>query len=211
MDTIEKLVSISINNPDFGIISPMQLNGSGTKLDNSFSNYISHQNTPNFISDLFLNTLYSVYESEFVNAAAWLMTLACIKKVGGFDPIFPHYAEDNDYVIRCKYNELKLGITSYATIYHDRNDKETDSKSLFNINKTGNFIKLKYKNPYNPLPKKHFLIRKWFFNIASNLLTSFYQDVNLRIENKRIIITLKLIKAIRKQRQIEKTTKAPHL
>src|SRR5690606_5976029 len=41
-DTIEKLISNHKNNKDFGVLSPMHLNGEGNCLDKNFSEYIKY-------------------------------------------------------------------------------------------------------------------------------------------------------------------------
>ena len=64
-----------------------------------------------------------VYEIKFVNAAAWLISRNCIETVGGFNPLFFLYGEDNDYLTRVKYHKFKVGVYPDANIYHDREDR----------------------------------------------------------------------------------------
>ena len=54
-DTIEKLVIQEEQNPQFGIISPMHLNGSGEGLDANFALYINPAGCADLFSDLCLN------------------------------------------------------------------------------------------------------------------------------------------------------------
>lgn len=64
-----------------------------------------------------------------VNAAAWLVSAACIKKVGGFDRLlFTHYGEDDNYCQRLEYHGFELIVNSQAIIYHDRENRGDDSK-----------------------------------------------------------------------------------
>src|SRR5690606_25364916 len=86
-DTIEKLVENAKKNPEFGIISPMHLNGKGDALDYNFSNQISPIYCKKLYSDFVLNQVENkIYESDFVCAAAWLLSKECLRKVGGFSP-----------------------------------------------------------------------------------------------------------------------------
>ena len=53
-DTINKLITASIKNPEFGIISPIHLNGDGSAVDYSFLRFINPNNVENLNSDLIL-------------------------------------------------------------------------------------------------------------------------------------------------------------
>jgi len=125
-DTIEKLIAVHKAQQDYGILSPMHLNGKGDELDGGFQNYISPIYTPNFVSDQCLDKLNDVYETRFVNAAAWLISRKCLETIGGFDPIFYHYGEDNNYCQRVRYHGLKVGIVPTVRIYHDRDYQQEE-------------------------------------------------------------------------------------
>lgn len=120
-NTIEKLIEVSFKYPEFGILSPIHLNGEGTNLDLNFSNYINEISCKGLISDSFLRKKKKeVYDLPFVNAAAWLLPIETLKKIGGFDPIFFHYGEDDNYCQRVLFHGLKVGIVPESIIYHDR-------------------------------------------------------------------------------------------
>ena len=119
--TLERLVNIHSKNTNYGIVSPMHFNGSKDELDFNFSNYISPDHCKNLYSDYVTNTVKNqIYESGFICAAAWLISKACLEKVGGFSPIFFHYAEDDNYIHRLFYKKMKIGVYPFANIYHDR-------------------------------------------------------------------------------------------
>ena len=129
-NTIEKLIKVHQQYSIFGILSPMHLNGDGSQLDGGFENYAGPEYTDNLLSDLFLHKKEQVYETRFVNAAAWLISRKCVEKVGGFDPIFFHYGEDLNYCQRVQYHGLKVGIVPDARIFHHRvYQKESYGKS----------------------------------------------------------------------------------
>ena len=119
-DTIEGLVKIHMQNPQYGILSPVHVNGAGTALDYNFSNYCREYRCPGFLSDLYLNRLKQVYDLHFVNAAIWLVSRACLLKTGLFDPIFNVYGEDVDYISRSRIKGFKLGLAPDFRAYHDR-------------------------------------------------------------------------------------------
>lgn len=129
-DTIEKLIEAQRNNPEFDILSPIHLNGPGNQLDYLFSTFIAPDSCKYFYSDLFLGKVEDkIYETDFVNAAAWLVTKKCLQTIGGFSPVFYHYGEDSDYINRLHYHKMKVGIYPKAAIYHDKDYKSTGKSS----------------------------------------------------------------------------------
>ena len=121
-DTIEILINIHRQYPEYGILSPVHLNREESHLDNKFARFVNQAENRDLMSDLLLpgRSLQDVYTVEFVNAAAWLISYDCLRKVGGFDPLFFHYGEDEDYVQRTKYHGFKVGFAPRARIVHDR-------------------------------------------------------------------------------------------
>lgn len=122
-DVLDKLCDVQKTHSDYGILSPVHVNGAQDKLDFYFSNYVSNTKNPFFYSDHVLNNqLKEVYVVPFVNAAAWLISKACLEKVGGFDPLFFHYSEDNNYCQRVAYHGFKIGVVPKSYIIHDRKE-----------------------------------------------------------------------------------------
>ncbi|MDD5275574.1 MAG: glycosyltransferase family 2 protein [Methylovulum sp.] len=198
-DTIEKLIEVNQNRPEFGILSPIHMNGQGTALDINFAFCIRPSGCPNLISDIITKNLNAVYETRYVNAAAWLLSNKCLTKVGGFDPIFPHYGEDDDYLNRTLYHGLKIGIVPHTRIYHDRvckpfNQFELDQKRLL----ISNIVQLKaYPNSFkfNVL----MLIKDQIDLLTSLLLLRETGKFNARL--KALIKTLLMINRIKKAKE----------
>ncbi len=159
--TIEELVKQSEKNPEYGVISPMHLNGKGDALDYNFSLQITPDRCPNLYSDFLLNKVKNeLYEVRFVCAAAWLITKECLRIVGGFSPAFFHYGEDDNYIHRIQYFNLKVGIYPLCRILHDRQERmksEYDTKDF--ITKRDTLIR--FSNPnLNQDIQKHIDILK---------------------------------------------------
>ena len=130
LNAIEELVEVQRQNRHFGILSPIHLNGNGEKLDENFSHYLHQDINKNFYSDYVLNkTKKEIYEVPFVNAAGWLISRNCLEIVGGFDPIFFHYGEDDNYCQRLKYHGIKIGVVPKTFILHDREFRENNIMS----------------------------------------------------------------------------------
>ena len=128
-DTIQKLIDFHNKYPENGIISPIHLNGNGSDLDKNFLNCTPFKS----LEDVYNNSIK--VRTNFVNAAAWLLSKECILKIGGFDPLFTHYGEDRDFCNRVLFHNFQIAICSNAFIYHDRfynsNNPFRKNKSLF--------------------------------------------------------------------------------
>ena len=117
-DTIEKLIKVHLADSAYGIISPLQLDGQGDTIDRNFVNCIPYKSLFEVKNAITRNNL--LIDTNFVNAASWLISKFCLLKIGIFDPLFMHYGEDRDYCNRVIYHNLKIGIVLDSIIYHDR-------------------------------------------------------------------------------------------
>ena len=139
-NTINELVRIHKNNPEFGILSPMHLNADKNGIETGLLTYLNDNkvNNKNFINDLYFDSLKEIYDLKYINAACWLLPINTIEVIGGFDPLFFHYGEDDNYLNRTLYHGLKIGLCPKIRIVHDterRVEKEmkatqTNEKSL---------------------------------------------------------------------------------
>ena len=187
-DTINELVRIHKNNPEFGILSPIHLNADKTDIEKGLISYMADLKItdPSWINDMYFGRLKDVYDTIYVNAAAWLLPRRTLETVGGFDPIFYHYGEDDNYMQRVLYHGLKIGICPQVRIVHDteirlektKNTMQTSTKNLlveltdinhsqsiwrtflFNIRKTVlKFIKLNSKSAVYYLKRSQFILK----------------------------------------------------
>ncbi len=118
---IEKLVKVQKANLEFGILSPIHINGKANLLDEQFSHYMNYNGNKNFYSDFVLGKpIQNLYKVPFVNAAGWLISKKCLETVGGFDPIFFHYGEDENYCQRVLFHNFKVGVVTGTYLMHDR-------------------------------------------------------------------------------------------
>lgn len=123
--------------PSAGIISPVHLAGDEQNLDYGFNRYVKPENTPGLLEDIIKGKVKLLYNSKFVNAAAWLIKSDVIKAIGMFHPIFDHYVEDNEYVHRLTSKGLGLFVYPHFKIVHDRpqgsrsRDKSTKRSMMY--------------------------------------------------------------------------------
>lgn len=117
-DTIQVLIH-AIGNRNI-LLSPIQLNGDGTRIDHMF-NMTLHNADNSLLDDLLITThTEDIYPTGPFAAACWFMPSAIIREIGGFCPLFFHYGEDDDYQFRMQYHGYRNYVTPKAFIYHDR-------------------------------------------------------------------------------------------
>lgn len=134
-NTLEQLISLHKKNPEYGIISPLQINADLNKLDENFSIYCSSTHCPDILNDyLITKKIKEIYDIDFVMAAHWLLSKDCIKLIGGFNPSFPHYGEDENYIHRLHYHKLKCGIASNIVAVHDRQNRPFPKSKIIYFN-----------------------------------------------------------------------------
>lgn len=147
---LEQLIQFQKKHSEYGILSAIHTNADRTRLDRNFSNYVRFDANPDFYSDHVLERpLQKVYDLPFVNAAGWLISKECLMAVGGFDPIFFHYGEDDNYCQRVLFHGFKIGVLPKTFMVHDREDRvkpnvELYSKAYFDIQERR--LKLIYGN-----------------------------------------------------------------
>ncbi|MDP5158580.1 MAG: glycosyltransferase family 2 protein [Flaviramulus sp.] len=213
-DTIEHLIQVAKKHPEYGVLSPLQTDYSGKLLEKYFFKFSAEDNMTLYSDFILKNKVKDVYSVNFIQAAAWFLPINTLKKVGGFDPIFYHYGEDNNYCQRIMYHQFKIGIVPNTFIRHDT-DKPSDvsfipfSKNYFNIYKRD--ISINYANINKQLaPSIIFKARKkiYFKIIKSFVKLNFKKSLGYYKELCIFDSTLKLIK---KSRDINCTIGANYL
>ena len=120
-DTFEKLIAISRKYPEYGILSPFQMNADLYHIDHNFIvNVLKWESNADIINDIYNQEIMDVYPVQGVMAAHWLMPIKTIRKVGGFSPSFPHYGEDDNYIDRVHFLNMKVGVVPSLRVVHDR-------------------------------------------------------------------------------------------
>ena len=163
-DMFSKLVAISGSHPEYGILSPLHVKADENTLGMMLE-YQTNNTSSKMLTDLLKGKMDDVYATNFVNAAAWLLPRQTLEVVGGFDPIYQHYEEDDDYLNRVRYHGLKIGVCPSIRLVHDHQEMKNpfDEKKaryrheqlllvdMMNINKE-NSIGLQIRYYFRKLP-----------------------------------------------------------
>lgn len=184
-DTFEKLIANQMRHPEYGVLSPMQLEANCVRFDKIFGLVCSMQHHHDFLNDLYFNRLKDVYSVDDVMAAHWLISKACLEKVGGFSPTFPHYGEDNNFNHRVYFKGLKVGIVPGARAIHDRESRKISrEKNIYmfyinwliklsnpNISTKHNVIHILKESIYKSYYFHSFTPIKYGFQIIKSMIT----------------------------------------
>lgn len=119
-DTVELLLKHMQHNPKVGIACPLQFNANGSAVDDIFLQYYLAPYASDLISDSIQGTLKSSYITNHTPAAAWLISAKFLQEVGGFDPLFFMYSEDDDICRRAAFHGYALSIVPNARFNHMR-------------------------------------------------------------------------------------------
>jgi len=135
-DTLSRMTELMDAHPDYGILSPMQLESNEQRMDGNFASLTlgRYQFSPDFLNDLYFHHVDNVYEVSFVMASHWMLSSSCLKKTGGFSPTFYHYGEDENYIQRIHIHNFKAGITPNVTAVHDRQYRSKTKKEIVFFN-----------------------------------------------------------------------------
>jgi GT2 family glycosyltransferase len=117
-DCIENLIEVAQQQLTFGILAPFQLSYDGGEVETYFNDYVLNKYSPEFNNNEPSFNTKSVYKSSFIHAAGWLLPYSTLLEVGGFDPLFFHYGEDNDYVQRVHFRNKFVGFVPKAVMCH---------------------------------------------------------------------------------------------
>ena len=123
-NSISELVKIHQQYPEYGVLSPMHVTADKKDLYIEIEDgKTDHANS--LLSDCYFQSLKDVYTFKYINAAAWLITRKTLETIGGFDPIFFLYGEDDNYLQRMEYHGVKLGLAPKIQIIHDHQENKS--------------------------------------------------------------------------------------
>lgn len=120
-DSIEKLLQVMEADPEIGIATPLHCTANERQLDRkTYIGYLRNH-AAEFFSDAALNQpIKPCYSIRGINAAAWFVRRRVFERVGGFDPIFFMYGEDDDMINRCAHHGERFVLVPGSRFIHLR-------------------------------------------------------------------------------------------
>lgn len=111
---------LSAMTPRVGIATPLQWNDSGELLDAIFLQYYLADSARTFLSDAVKGCVQPAYSVSSTPAAMWLCSREMLECVGGFDPLFFMYCEDDDVCRRARRQAFEVVVVPTAHFRHLR-------------------------------------------------------------------------------------------
>jgi len=200
-NTILNLVNAAEKDKDYGLYSPIHLNEAGDDFDNGFlKNYVI-DGAPQYLSDSCIKgETKRTYPIHSTNAAAWFVRRKTFEVVGGFDPLFFMYGEDNDFSNRLQFHEIKCAIVSNSFIHHSRGKNALNNPSFWVV-VSGRAKRIrantlaKIKNPSKKFPSNAFFC---FVNLLFAAINELFYGLNFKEFLAHIIAILHLILEMKK-------------
>lgn len=150
IEAIQELIALHKEHPECLILSPVHLNGAGDELDHAFGRLCAPPSCPKLILDGLQGKTRKIYHTENGIAAAWLLARETLTMIGGFNPLFYHYGEDEDYVNRVLFHGYKAGVATGVFARHNREQrprkKAVDTKFIDRL--------IDMTNPARPAPSR---------------------------------------------------------
>lgn len=104
------LLDAAEDNQDAGILSPVQCSYDSSSLHCGFQSYLPSQRRQS-LSEF-------PFKVNFIQAALWLIPVNTLREVGGFDPVFFMYGEDDDLAARVRNSGRSIIVVPKAIGHH---------------------------------------------------------------------------------------------
>lgn len=188
------------------LLSPIHMNGDGTRVDNSFR-YNSLVKCDAFINDIITGNIKNSYHCGEICAACWLLPISILQSVGGFSPLFFQYCEDNNYYNRLIYHGIKTILVPNARVYHDRLD--FGNEAVYNQQWLYGVLLLNFTNLNTTSSQKIWECLRILWQCYRTKLPP--KKYNIGAYLYSIVKLLANTKTIKYYRSIEKHTNSSHL
>jgi GT2 family glycosyltransferase len=113
-DALTHLLRAADDHPAAGVLSPLQLNYDGSAVDPGLGGSVP----PAMVVDGLAGRLADYYPAVFAPASALLVRAEVFRRVGGFDPLFFMYGEDEDLCRRVLKAGFEIGLVPAAHAFH---------------------------------------------------------------------------------------------
>jgi GT2 family glycosyltransferase len=120
--TVSRCVELMEGDRAIGAVNPIQLNGNGDRLDAKFREgiFVRHQITEPSLPIVEERS----WDTFTLYGAALMVSRATLGQVGGFDPLFFAYGEEEDLARRIRLKGLRLVVTSAGAVRHLRTNED---------------------------------------------------------------------------------------
>ena len=116
---------------EYAVVTPLHCSPDLTRVDPQTQRRYLQGYAPQYLSDACLGSVKEYYDIHGINAAAWMVRANAFKIVGGFDPLFFMYGEDDDLITRFNYHGQKFALLPACKIVHLRAKNTRPKVNIF--------------------------------------------------------------------------------
>lgn len=102
------------------IVSPLHCSPDLSRVDPQTHRGYLQRYAAGYLSDACLGQIKPHYTIRGINAAAWMVRADVFRRVGGFDPLYFMYGEDDDLIQRFEHHGIRTALLPQARIVHLR-------------------------------------------------------------------------------------------
>jgi len=140
--SITHYVEVLEHDKSIGALNPVQLTTDGQSIDDSFDRAVLSNASP-----YQANHFTCLKEAKTLFGAALMLPKRTVEQVGGFDPLFFAYGEEEDFCRRIQLRGLKLIVTTESPVIHKRTkENQTASDFVLFLRLKGSYL-FNLKNP----------------------------------------------------------------
>ena len=123
-DVVTPMLEVASKDSSIGMLSPIHYYDVDT-IEFHFKDMIKNENGAKKYESI-KNKTQNIVEVKGYNAAFWFLPKRTLQQVGGFDPLFNHYGEDNEYLLRLNKSGLKaVVLTQLKALHFTKQEKRT--------------------------------------------------------------------------------------
>jgi GT2 family glycosyltransferase len=119
-DALGLLADFLEQHPGYAIATPLHCSPDLGALDPQTQRGYLQRYAPQYLSDACLGRVQPYYPIRGINAAAWMVRADAFARVGGFDPLFFMYGEDDDMITRFHHHGQGFALVPASRIVHLR-------------------------------------------------------------------------------------------
>jgi GT2 family glycosyltransferase len=203
-DSIQAYVDVMESDASIGALNPLQVMPDKETIDKKFLECVLRGVTDrNSVKSLGPS---EVWEVRSLFGASLMLSRSALERVGGFDPLYFAYGEEQDLCRRIRYHGLRLVVTSKSPVVHLRT-REKAGMDDFRL-----FLRLKgaylygLKNPHTRLRK---LLKVAWGEMVQDMREAGGEFNFRRIHYAKVVWWILLhLTHIEKHRRIEKAGRA---
>lgn len=105
---------------DFGVVSALHCSPDEATVDQKTLTCYLSLHARNYLADTITGRVKTHYRIHGVNAAAWMISAPTLERVGGFDPLFFMYGEDDDWLDRLAHHGIGFALLPHVKVVHLR-------------------------------------------------------------------------------------------